>query len=153
MVAVSLKKKDDDPSADPAKPVRPVRPRRVVKSNLAVAEQPQAVEEDEEELSLRESVALLVPGFQAYLDGIDAEQDSDEETLVEAGVAYVTQEVGRATVNRPELLQLVLQSHETITREGALVAFDKLLADGKLTKIRRGVFALTEASRFYDADA
>ncbi|MCB1356367.1 MAG: hypothetical protein KDK53_07715, partial [Maritimibacter sp.] len=144
---------DDDPSADPAKPVRPVRPRRVVKSNLAVAEQPQAVEEDEEELSLRESVALLVPGFQAYLDGIDAEQDSDEETLVEAGVAYVTQEVGRATVNRPELLQLVLQSHETITREGALVAFDKLLADGKLTKIRRGVFALTEASRFYDADA
>ena len=131
--------------------MRPVRPRRVVKSNLAVAEQPQASEDEDEELSLRESVALLVPGFEAYLAGLDT--DEDEETLVEAGVAYVTQEVGRATINRPELLQLVLQSHETMSREGALVAFDKLLADGKLTKIRRGVFALTEASRFYDADA
>ncbi|MEZ5768953.1 MAG: hypothetical protein R3D80_15755 [Paracoccaceae bacterium] len=142
---------DADEAASTAKNVRPVRPRRVVKSNLAVAEQPQASEDEDEELSLRESVALLVPGFEAYLAGLDT--DEDEETLVEAGVAYVTQEVGRATINRPELLQLVLQSHETMSREGALVAFDKLLADGKLTKIRRGVFALTEASRFYDADA
>ena len=144
---------DDAKSADAAQPVRPVRPRRVVKSNLAVAEQPQPVEDEDEDLSLRESVALLVPGFQAYLSGFDDIDEDDEETLVETGVAYITQEVGRATINRPELLQLVLQSHETITREGALVAFDKLLAEGKLSKIRRGVFALTEASRFYDADA
>ena len=76
----------------------------------------------------------------------------NHDALVEAGVAYVTQEVGRATINRPELLQLVLQSTDAMSRENALVAFDKLLSDGKLTKIRRGVFALAEASRFYDAD-
>ena len=142
-----------DHSADPAKPSRPVRPRRVVKSNLAVAAQPQADHDEDEDLSLRESVALLVPGFEAYLEGLDGIDIDDDETLVEAGVAYITQEVGRATINRPELLQLVLQSSDSTSRESALVAFDKLLGEGKLTKIRRGVFALTEASRFYDGGA
>lgn len=139
-----------DGSADAAKPARPVRPRRVVKSNLAVAAQPHSAEDDDEDLSLRESVAMLVPGFLSYLDRFD--EVADDETLVEVGVAYITQEVGRSSINRPELLQLVLQSNEEMSRENALVAFDKLLHDGKLTKIRRGVFALAEASRFHQSN-
>ncbi len=140
--------------ARPARPARaasPVRPRRVVKSNLAVAPGPQASHDVEEAGDLHESVALLVPGFEAYLERLPG-ADSAED-LVEAGVAYITQEVGRASVNRLEILQLMSQSGPGLGREAVLDAFARLIGDGKLSKIRRGSFALSQASQFYDANA
>ncbi|MCB1339251.1 MAG: hypothetical protein KDK10_17960 [Maritimibacter sp.] len=164
LVLVSEQRVDEDKAdqAEPhmrrgggaVKPARPVRPRRVVKSNLAVAhDHSEPVEDDEVDLSVRETVTMLVPGFRAYLDSLEEGMIGGDEDILEAATAFVTQEVGRPSVTRPELIQLVLQGVDGVSREAAHIAFGKVLSEGKLSKVRRGVFTLAETSQFYDADA
>jgi len=95
-------------------------------------------------------IAPLVAGFQAYLDDYRARSHSE---IVEAGVAYLIQEVGRAHTSRPQLMSLVLGAMPEMSREESLRAFGQLLRDARITKIKPGVFVLNENSRFYDADA
>jgi hypothetical protein len=150
----------DEPADDaaPRQPATPVRPRRVTKGNLAIAH---AINEDEQDdtavLALGgdeqdgdETGAPMVVGFRAFLE---QEQVDGYEDIVEAGVAYVTQEVGRANVTRPQLMTLVRNTMTEMSREDGLRAFGKLLRDGRISKVKRGIFVLSKKSRFYDADA
>lgn len=149
--------------SEPARHVTPVRPRRVSTGNLAVArnvaeelEQETAgfasvtAGQDGDEANLGENSAALVAGLRAYLEERGAE---GHEEFVEAGLAYLTQEVGRAHVGRPQLVGLVRGTFPEISREDSLRAFGRLLREGKIQKLRRGSFTLSEESRFYDADA
>jgi hypothetical protein len=97
-----------------------------------------------------DNTAALIAGLRAYLA---SERADNHEEAVEAGVAYMTQEVGRAHVGRPQLMSLVLGAMPDMSREEGLRAFGRLLRDGRIEKVKRGIFVLTDKSRFYDADA
>ncbi|GKY88648.1 hypothetical protein [Sinisalibacter aestuarii] len=137
----------DATASEPAQPVSPVRPRRVAAGNLAVARD---IDEDELDGDAEADATPMVAGFRAFLDHQDAEGYDD---VVEAGVAFFTQEVGRANVTRPQLMTLVRSTMPDMSREEGLRAFGKLLRDGRITKVKRGIFVLSKKSRFFDADA
>ncbi len=123
----------------------PVRPRRINTGNLALS--PEA--ETEVGFAPEDDVEVLVSGFRAFLDTQDIATDED---LVEAGLAYMTQEVGRASVARTQLTALVASSTE-VSREEALRCFGQLLRQNLITRVRRGAYVLSETSQFYDANA
>jgi len=91
----------------------------------------------------------LTSGFAAYLDHEDV---TGPEEIVEAAVAFMTQEVGRATVTRPEVVSLVIETEPTLDRKDVLATLSPLVASGRIERPRRATFVLGEASRFYDAD-
>jgi len=91
----------------------------------------------------------LTSGFAAYLDHEDV---TGSEEIVEAAVAFMTQEVGRATVTRPEVVSLVIATEPTLDRKDVLATLSPLVASGRIERPRRATFVLGEASRFYDAD-
>ncbi len=123
----------------------PVRPRRINSGNLALSPQ----EETEVGFEADDDVEQLVAGFCAFLDTQDIVTDED---LVEAALAFMTQEVGRASVARTQLTALVAASTD-MTREEALRCFGQLLRQNLVTRVRRGAYVLCETSRFYDANA
>lgn len=137
------------PAAAPAaaEPSQPAAARAYVTggSDIAVARAMAEVDPDEEA-----KIAPLADGFVAFLAHQDAK---GHDEIVEAAVAYVTQEVGRPHVSRPQLIGLVQTAIEDMSRENALRAFGNLLRDGRVQKVKRGVFVLTEKSRFFDSDA
>lgn len=163
--------------SEPARHVTPVRPRRVSKSNLAVARN---MDDDAEEDAIARAVATagFAPAAQVALDETETDDDFDgaaqiensptmvagfkaylaehrassHDELVEAGVAYMTQEVGRANVARTELISLVLNAVPELSREEALRAFGRQVKAEHLRRIKRGIFTLTEKSRFFDTD-
>lgn len=153
----------DTPKPDTAStaPVHPVRPRRISKGNLAVARDIDAetetfghgVEAAETEADSRDGALdteRLHAGFLAYLDheGVD-----DEVERVEAAVAFLTQEVGRARIRRPEFVALVRDTEPKMMREDAMRHLGRLLEEGKVEKTVDGHFLLGRSSRFYDPDS
>lgn len=144
---------DDADDAAAAHRSSPVRPRRVT-SNLAVARDiDHDVQDNDMEIGAApqdDDGAPVVAGFRAFLEN---EQADGHEDIVEAAVAYVTQEVGRANVTRPQLMTLVRNTMPDISREEGLRAFGKLLRNGRITKVKRGIFVLSERSRYFDTDA
>lgn len=138
---------------DRARPAaQQVRPRRVTKGNLALSPDLSVVEDaiaDQPDGSDGPDKAPLIDGFRRYLADSDAEGDVE---LLEAAMAFVTQEVGRANVTRPQLMTLVMNADADLSREDALRAFGTLLREGRIEKVKRGQFVLGEASRFLDPD-
>lgn len=134
-------------------PAQQVRPRRVTKGNLALSPDLSVVEDTVADRPAASDAAQdqapLIDGFRRYLADSDAEGDVE---LLEAAMAFVTQEVGRANVTRPQLMTLVMNAEADLSREDALRAFGTLLREGRIEKIKRGQFVLGEASRFFDPD-
>ncbi|MDZ4095570.1 MAG: hypothetical protein U1D35_11785 [Paracoccaceae bacterium] len=125
-----------------------VRPRRVSASNLAVQVDPQDADEDEDEVS--DDVGNLftdTKGFADFADRLGAHALPD---LLEAAAAYTACVEGRPHFSRPQLIsQIIAVSPEgTFNRENSLRGFGTLLRTGKIAKIKRGQFVLTEASHY-----
>ncbi len=145
---------EETPAERPA--VRPVRPRRITKGALALdtAEAPETAmprivpspQPDAED----DYSGQLVAGYRDY--ALQHGVETLDERL-EAAVAYVTQEVGRASVARRELMPLALGLSDDVSREDALIALGEIVSEGRVKRARRGHFTLSETSRFYDADA
>jgi hypothetical protein len=158
LVLVSEQRIDEpveDDGAAAARRSSPVHPRRVTSSNLAVARD---IDDDmhPDDLAIGASAqddedgTAMIAGLRAFLAN---EQSDGDEDIVEAAVAYVTQEVGRANVNRQQLMRLVRNAVPNISREDGLRAFGKLLRNGRIVKVKRGIFVLSERSRYFDTDA
>lgn len=119
-----------------------VRPRRV---STAVLET--RIEEDVEE---DEGLPLSpedVRSFAEFAEHLGATSLSD---LLEAAAAYTANVEGIAYFSRPQILRRVegVTEDEDYSREDGLRSFGMLLRQGKIQKVRRGQFVLTEASRF-----
>jgi hypothetical protein len=83
-------------------------------------------------------------GFAEFADRVGAHGLSD---LLEAAAAYGAAVEGRDSFTRPQLLrQIAGVSGDTVTREDELRSFGALLRDGRIVKVKRGQFALTETS-------
>lgn len=147
------------PAATPAAapgPVVPVRPRRVSHAPAAAgAAQQRAdlsqsdlsqVEDDDADMAEDDAGNAFEDsrGFAEFAEKLGA---SDLASLLEAAAAYASCVEGRPHFSRPQLLRQVnAVSEGEISREDQLRSFGRLLRDGRIAKLRRGQFVLTEQS-------
>ncbi|AWD23058.1 hypothetical protein [Fuscovulum blasticum] len=142
------------------RPATPLRPRRMAGSAAVAAA---AYVEDEEEtppvLSLRDPILAPAPAeeaededetafapqdrgaFETFASRLEA---GDLSQRLEAAAAYVTCVERQEDFTRPHLLRYV--GADAGSREDCLRAFGGLLRDGRITRARRGRFALPEGS-------
>ncbi len=76
---------------------------------------------------------------------------SDIGEMMEAAAAFATHVERRAQFSRPQIMRRVadLTDNDRAAREAGLRAFGRLLREGKIVKVRRGLFELSEASRYH----
>lgn len=129
----------------PASPMAPVRPRRVASSGLAM----QAAEalDDEDEVDEGENFFNDSRGFAEFVEKVGAQS---LEQILEAAAAYLSGVEGREHFSRPALMQNVaaVVPAGSFQREDGLRSFGALLRKGRIAKIRRGKFTLTEESAY-----
>ncbi len=138
----------DRPAAPLA--VSPVRPRRVT-AQTAAALQPayddafdMESEADEDVDTDPDNIFGDARGFAEFADRVGANGLPD---LLEAAAAYGAAVEGRDSFTRPQLLrQFASVTGDDVTREDELRSFGALLRDGRIVKVKRGQFALTETS-------
>lgn len=138
---------------DPPRPVDAVGtrvlPRRVTAGNLAVNDE----DEDDEEGTLPDSENIFAQSssFAEFAERLGATEIPD---LLEAAAAYTACFEGRPHFSRPHLLRYVsmLPEGNEINREAGLRSFGTLLRQGKIEKVKRGQFAITDNS-YYLAEA
>ncbi len=119
-----------------------VRPRRISTSQIA-----QDMAEDEIETPTP-IAAGEAESFADFAESLGTQGLSD---LLEAAAAYTAQVEGRPHFSPPQIMRKIAAMSEGahVSREERLRVFGKLLRQGKITKIRRGQYAITEQSRFY----
>ncbi len=125
-----------------------LRPRRVGGSNLALKAQDDD-EDDDDDASDDDNFFSDAKGFTEFADRLGAVELAD---LLEAAAAYTSTVEGRPHFSRPQLLRQVgsFDPDPIHSREDSLRVFGVLLRDGKIEKVKRGQYALTDASRYLD---
>jgi hypothetical protein len=124
--------------------ISPVRPRRVSSAALA----PQLVAEfDDDDDEDDDNIFADARGFAEFAERLGAHGLSD---MLEAAAAYAATVEGRPHFTRPQLMRQVELAAADIdaSREDGLRSFGAMLRDGRIIKVKRGQFALTEQSRF-----
>jgi hypothetical protein len=132
------------PAAAPA-PIVPVRPRRVTVQAAVLRPE---VEDDLDDSADMETDNIFgdTKGFAEFADRVGA---NDLPELLEAAAAYAAAIEGRDAFTRPQLLnQISTITGDDVTREDELRSFGALLRDGRIVKVKRGQFALTESSSY-----
>lgn len=126
-----------------------VLPRRVTAGNLAVSDE----DEDDEEAALpdAENIFAQSSSFAEFAERLGATEIPE---LLEAAAAYTACFEGRPHFSRPHLLRYVatLPDGTEVNRETGLRSFGTLLRQGKIEKVKRGQFAITDNS-YYLAEA
>ncbi|MGR3344236.1 MAG: hypothetical protein ACU0DI_13610 [Paracoccaceae bacterium] len=128
-----------DPIAEAA--AAAIRPRRVTSGNLALSEDDLA-EDDSEANIFRDGGS-----FAEFAEEMGARELPD---LLEAAAAYASFVEGRPHFSRPHLMKTVatLKEQQEFTREEGLRSFGILLRRGKIKKIKRGQFQISDKTRF-----
>ena len=139
LVLVSEQRVDIDEAA--VRPSNVIRPRRVGAAALTVTEAEDEVA-DETPLSPEEA-----RNFAEFADRLGAASLAE---LLEAAAAYTATVEGMPHFSRPHILKKVsgYAEEDEFTREDGLRSFGMLLRQGKIQKISRGQFTITESSRF-----
>ncbi len=127
----------------------PIRPRRVSSSNLAVDHS----DEDPIEMVNRDDSAALADShsFAEFAERIGATSLPD---LLEAAAAYSNCVEGLEHFTRPQIMRFAAavgaetSAGDGFSREAGLRSFGALLRDGKIKKVKRGQFAISQSSRF-----
>lgn len=133
--------------------VMPVRPRRVSATLAAVQNEDTLLGnadddfEDEDSIETDAEVNLFVEG-NSFADFAEKLGASSLPDLLEASAVYCAQVLGRPLFTRT----IVMRQLETLndapdhSREDSLRVFGTLLRQGRITKIKRGQFAVTDRS-------
>ncbi|MFN0116513.1 MAG: hypothetical protein ACKVPY_17725 [Paracoccaceae bacterium] len=132
-----------DRPSDAAREAAMVRPRRISAGNLALSENEDDIEpEAEAPLSPDEARS-----FAEFAERLGAANLPD---LLEAAAVYTATVEGLPHFSRPHVLRKVASATDEadFNREDGLRSFGLLLRQGKIQKVRRGQFAVTETSRF-----
>jgi hypothetical protein len=135
----------DTPTNLSAVPNAPVRPRRVTSAVLAVEAAPD-VDDDDEDVDAAPLFADI-RGFAEFSERLGANSLAE---ILEAAAAYSVCIEGRPYFSRPQLMNQIgaLSADSEFTREDGLRTFGALLREGRIQKIKRGQFVLTESSRY-----
>lgn len=147
LVLVSEQRVDRAPAEAIAK-AQAVRPRRIVATSLLRETAAEEADEDETELPLSPEEAS------SFAEFAQSRAPQGLAELLEAAAAYTAQVEGRPHFSPPHILSKVSAvGDESFSREDRLRMFGTLLRQGKIAKVKRGQYAITEASRFYQARA
>jgi hypothetical protein len=139
--------------------VIPVRPRRpaLAQPSAALANAQQAVMQDTDQAGLDDEDALTpeeaenlfsdATSFQDFADQLGAEALPD---LLEAAAVYCAEVLQRPEFSRPLVMRQIaaLPGQSQTAREDYLRSFGTLLRQGRITKVKRGMFALTDRSPY-----
>ncbi len=138
LVLVSEQRIDKGPKSEPLV----IRPRRVTNGNLALEEPQEHIEDEEDSPSIGQDA-------QSFSDFIRNTGAHDLPDLLEAAAAYAACIEGRPHFSRPQILRSANSAaHEELSRESSLRAFGMLLRQGKIQKIKRGQFAISDTSHY-----
>ncbi len=144
LVLVSEQRIDRPAPAAPAGVVTPVRPRRVTAQPAALRPVFEDDAEDDTDLDADATIFGDAKGFAEFADRVGAHGLPD---LLEAAAAYAAAVEGVDSFTRPQLLrQIASVSGTDVSREDELRSFGALLRDGRIVKVKRGQFALADAS-------
>lgn len=152
LVLVSAQRIDRATADGAPRVVTPVRPRRV--STMAtdtplMQTTDQAVDEFDDLLSADEAENLFADAssFQDFADqlGVTALPD-----LLEAAAVYCAEVLQRPEFSRPLVMRQIagLPGQTATAREDYLRGFGTLLRQGRIAKVKRGMFALTDRSPY-----
>ncbi|ADE84519.1 hypothetical protein [Rhodobacter capsulatus] len=146
LVLVSEQRVDRAPAEAVAK-AQAVRPRRIIAASLTQEPAPEATD-DEIELPLSPEEAS------SFAEFAQSRAPQGLAELLEAAAAYTAQVEGRPHFSPPQIMSKVSAVGDaSFSREDRLRMFGTLLRQGKIAKVKRGQYAITEASRFYQARA
>lgn len=135
------------PAPEPmARPAR-VRPRRVASANLALQQQEKAP--DALNLDGEDTVNLFAESqsFAEFAESLGATRLPD---ALEAAAVYCAQVLKCPQFTRPQLLNQLstLPGAAGVSLEDCLRSFGELLRQGRVVRLRRGQFALTDSSPY-----
>ncbi|WP_166416537.1 hypothetical protein [Cochlodiniinecator piscidefendens] len=125
-----------------------VRPRRVQRSSAVLKE----VIETEETVAAPadDNIFAESVSFADFAERLGATELPD---LLEAAAAYTSYVQGLPNFSRPQVMRQVaaFQGRENFNREDGLRSFGHLLREGKIVKIKRGQFEISETTQFKPA--
>ena len=159
LVLVSSQRIDrPKPGAAAPRVVQPVRPRRVTTAGPALRSVSLVGDDDIDEIASdrAENIFSASPA-QSFAEFAERLGVTTMPDMLEAAAAYCALVLGRDQFSRPLLLETLagLPGAEDTSLEDSLRSFGTLLRDGRITKVRRGQFqlsqdshVLTEAKRF-----
>lgn len=153
LVLVSAQRIDRNSAAEPSpRVVRPVRPRRVglTMSDDAVmqdTDQDDGVLDDILASGEAENLFADASSFQEFADQLGATALPD---LLEAAAVYCAEVLQRPEFSRPLVMRQIagLAGQNSTAREDYLRGFGTLLRQGRIAKVKRGMFALTDRSPY-----
>ncbi|OOY10452.1 hypothetical protein [Thioclava sp. F36-7] len=124
-----------------AQPAAAIRPRRVSAGQFAAAQG-----DDSEATPMNPEQAT---SFAEFAESLGTQGLSD---LLEAAAAYTSAVEGRPHFSPPQIMRKlsVMDDAADVPREERMRVFGRLLRQGKITKVKRGQYAITEASRYWD---
>ncbi len=119
-----------------------VRPRRI---RAAVIEN--TVDEDQDDV---EDIIVSPEDARSFAEFAERLGASNLPELLEAAAAYTATVEGVEHFSRPHIIRKVIgmAEEEDYSREDSLRSFGMLLRQGKIQKVSRGQFTLTDASRY-----
>lgn len=160
----------EDVAATPATPATAAKPRPaplVLVSALRIDAEPEPADEDlvrprrvsaghhdpdeaEFEAEAEADVAISPEDARNFADFAERLGATSLVELLEAAAAYTATVEGQPHFSRPQILRKIanFSDESDYSREDGLRSFGMLLRQGKIQKVRRGQFAITEASRF-----
>ncbi len=136
------------PSGGPSATAAPIRPRRVTSAGIGMATATDLdLSDDEDEDEDLSNVFDDSKGFAEFVERVGAH---GFEQILEASAAYIAGVEGRPHFSRPQLMRhlTAVIPQGSFQREDGLRSFGTLLRDGRLAKVRRGQFTLTEESAY-----
>ena len=166
LVLVSAQRIDRTPQAEPVagatpRVVMPVRPRRVSAVSTETAPAAMAAQAtvmqsvDHDDLAPedilgpdeQDNVFADATSFQDFADQLGASALPD---LLEAAAVYCAEVLQRPEFSRPLVMRQIagLPGQSTTAREDYLRGFGTLLRQGRIAKVKRGMFALTDRSPY-----
>lgn len=118
-----------------AERVTSVQPRRIGAGMLAIESEDADVEGDDDS------------AFVAFAEEMGARELPD---LLEAAAAYTAFVERQPHFSRPQIMRraAAIETEEEFTREAGLRSFGQLLRQGKIRKLQRGQFTISENTRF-----
>ncbi len=143
LVLVSEQRVDTPAPAPATSDGQPVRPRRVSAGNLAIDEDSVGAEEG----GSHDNIFVDPGSFRDFAAEMGAHDLPD---LLEAAAAYTSFVEGNAFFSRPQIMKAVAQLNQDqpFSREESLRSFGLLLRRGKIRKVKRGQFAISDSTRF-----
>jgi hypothetical protein len=130
--------------------VTPTRPARVAAAAFSAQDTliGNDFDDDDDSLSAEEASANLFAAGQSFADFAEQLGAESLHDLLEAAAVYCAQVLGRPQFSRPMVMSQIssLPQGENHKLEEQLRAFGTLMREGRITKVKRGAFAVTDRS-------